>query len=465
MFKSITSASIFFLLFFGIHFQSNAQLKIAHITIEGNVKTKSNIILRELPYSVGSIISNDSLSILNTIAKNQLINTSLFLDATITTQYDDSTNIGIQIKVSERWYFFPIPYFRWVDRNFNEWWSTQNHSLDRVNYGLNFKQANATGNNDKLVIGLITGYTQQAVVKYQFPYIDKKMRFGLGMGWQYYSQKELNYTTRFDKQVFTKTIQPIQSGYRTNFNLLYRPNLFERHILQIGFGNATITDSGLIAQPKYFPNNQQSFSYVDLSAAFTKTQFDYNPYPTQGSSHEFSIYHRFSGGNNLTSFQLRNVIAHKLNNANTLLFENNMQAKLLPNQNFIDRKLLGYGTMQMNGLDYYVIDGNAAGIFKAEWHHLITSFTVPKYIGIRLVDQITKRLPTIKYNFWLKAFTNVGYVYSEHPSNTSKLSNTLLKTFGVGLDIISVYDLVIKIDYSVNQLGDKGVYLHGGINF
>ncbi|MEY4051830.1 MAG: hypothetical protein RIR64_815, partial [Bacteroidota bacterium] len=28
-----------------------------------------------------------------------------------------------------------------------------------------------------------------------------------------------------------------------------------------------------------------------------------------------------------------------------------------------------------------------------------------------------------------------------------------------------VYDLVIKIDYSVNQLGDKGVYLHGGINF
>jgi hypothetical protein len=159
------------------------------------------------------------------------------------------------------------------------------------------------------------------------------------------------------------------------------------------------------------------------------------------------------------------VIAHKLNNANTLLFENNMQAKLLPNQNFIDRKLLGYGTMQMNGLDYYVIDGNAAGIFKAEWHHLITSFTVPKYIGIRLVDQITKRLPTIKYNFWLKAFTNVGYVYSEHPSNTSKLSNTLLKTFGVGLDIISVYDLVIKIDYSVNQLGDKGVYLHGGINF
>ena len=56
-------------------------------------------------------------------------------------------------------------------------------------------------------------------------------------------------------------------------------------------------------------------------------------------------------------------------------------------------------------------------------------------------------------------------MYSERPANGTKLSNTLLRTAGVGLDILSIYDLVLKIDYSVNQLGDKGVYLHAGINF
>jgi hypothetical protein len=56
-------------------------------------------------------------------------------------------------------------------------------------------------------------------------------------------------------------------------------------------------------------------------------------------------------------------------------------------------------------------------------------------------------------------------VYSEKPLNSNKLSNTLLRTAGIGLDIISIYDFVFKIDYSVNQLGDKGLYLHGGINF
>ena len=121
--------------------------------------------------------------------------------------------------------------------------------------------------------------------------------------------------------------------------------------------------------------------------------------------------------------------------------------------------------MQMNGLDYYVIDGNAASIFKSELHYLLGSFTNPKHIGIGFIDKINKRLPEVRYQFWLKAFTNLGYVYSERPLNASKLSNTLLKTAGIGLDIISIYDLVIKFDYSVNQLGDKGVYLRGGINF
>lgn len=465
MFKTVLSSILFCLFFFGVHFQSSAQYTISTIQIEGNQKTKPYIILRELPYSIGSLVPKDSLPLLNTIAQQQLINTSLFHDAFVTTQIVDSNHIDIKIKVTERWYFFPLPYFRWVDRNFNEWWNEQHHSLDRVNYGMTLKQANATGNNDKLTLGLITGYTQQAVVRYQFPYLDKKMHFGMGLGWQYFEQKEMNTSTYLDKQVFTKTFNAIQNGYRTNLNLFYRPNLYERHSLQIGFGNYAITDSGFRIQPRYLPNYAKSFSYVDASISFSKVKFDYNSYPTQGSSHEFSIYQRFSGDNNLTSFQLRSVIAKKLSSKNFFLFESNSQAKLLPNQNFIDQKLLGYGSMQMNGLEYYVVDGNVGSLFKAEYHHLLGAYMVPKESSFGLINKFNKFLPEIKYSFWLKAFTNLGYVYSEKPANASKLSNTLLRTAGIGIDIISIYDLVIKIDYSVNQLGDKGVYLHGGINF
>ena len=218
MYKFVASILFTSLFFIGIQFKANAQYRIAQIDIEGNAKTKAYIILRELPYHVGSVVIKDSLIFLNTLAKEQLINTSLFNDVNITSSPIDSGDVKIKIIVSERWYFFPLPYFRWVDRNFSEWWNEQHHSLDRVNYGINLRQSNATGNNDRLTLGLITGYTHQAVARYQFPYLDKKLRFGMGLGWQYFTQKELNTSTNLDKQIFTKTIADIQNGYRVNAN-------------------------------------------------------------------------------------------------------------------------------------------------------------------------------------------------------------------------------------------------------
>ena len=465
MFKNFLPLCFIILALSGLQFKANGQYTIAHIDIEGNAKTKEYIILRELPYKVGSVIAADSIASLNTLAKQQLINTSLFIDALVTAQETDDRNLNIKIKLTERWYFFPLPYFKWVDRNLSEWWNTQHHSLDRVNYGINFRQANATGNNDRLTLGLITGYTQQAVARYNFPYLDKKLKFGMGLGWQYFTQKELNTSTSSDKQIFTKTLSTIQKGYRANVNLYYRPNLYERHGLQMGYGNSEITDSALLVQPNYFPNHSKSLSYFDVSYTYSKIKFDYNAYPTEGNSDEFALYQRFSGGNNLSSFQFRKLHAHHISANNFYLLESNSQLKIVPNQNYMDSRLMGYGNMQMNGFEYYVVDGNAGTIAKAELHHLLGSYTVPKKSGIAIIDGINKHLPEIKYHFWLRAFTNLGYAYSQYPSNASKLSNTLLRSAGVGLDIISIYDLVIKIDYSVNQLGDKGVYLHGGINF
>ena len=465
MFNKIVHKLTFVFFFLVIYLQTSAQYKIAGIQIQGNVRTKSYILLRELPYQVGSEFPVDSLEALNKLAQQQLINTALFYDAEIKTQKLDSQYINIQIKVTERWYFFPLPYFKWVDRNFSEWWNVQNHSLDRVNYGINFRQSNLTGNNDRLTIGVITGYTHQTVLKYQFPFIDKKLRFGLGVGAQIFTQKELNTSTFADKQVFHKTEDVMNKGYKGSVSLLYRPNLFERHSLQVGFGNLEISDTALLFQPQYFPNYKKSFSYLDLTLSFTKVRFDYIPYPSEGNSTEFSIYHRIGNNNGLTALQFREVYARPITKSNFYLLELNTLAKAMPNQNYFDSRLLGYGNMQMSGFDYYVVDGNAGGIFKAELHQLLGTIKLPKKVGIGFVDRINKRLPDIKYKFWLKAFTNLGYVYTERPMNGTKLSNTLLRTAGLGLDIISIYDLVLKIDYSVNQLGDKGVYLRAGINF
>lgn len=458
MFKKQVLSLAFIFIFFGFGFSSKAQVKIASIDIEGNHKTKSYIIFRELPYRVGDIVTSDSLSKLDTLAQQQLVNTSLFLEVAVVSEKVDSSTANIHIKVKERWYFFPIPYFRWVDRSFSEWWNVYSHSLDRVNYGVNLRQGNATGNNDKLSVGLITGYTHQAIVKYQFPFIDKKLKYGLGIGWLNFTQKEVNSSTAGDKQMFFKNADVNQKGYRGSVSILYRPNLFERLSIQLGTGNNSISDSIFLLQPRFLPNHQKEYTYFDLTASFTKMKFNYNAYPTKGTSSEFAAYQRFSAASNFTSLQFRKVYARPFANRNFLLLESNTVVKFMPNYNYLDSKLLGYGNMQLNGLEYYVVDGNAATIIKAQWHHSLGSITVKNILT-------NKFLPEVKYQFWFKAFSHLGYVYSDQPRNLNKLSNTLLRTAGVGVDIISIYDFVLKIDYSVNQLGDKGVYLHGGINF
>ena len=458
MFNKTKHSFFLVILFFFCIECIHAHIRISAIVVEGNKQTKEYIILRELPYHVGDFVSKDSLSYLNMIAQQQLVNTSLFTDVLVTSIHNDSMTCNIKIQVNERKYFFPIPVFKLVDRNFSQWWNVAHRSLDRVNYGINIRGSNFTGNYDKFTLGLIAGYTQQAIIRYQFPYLDKKLKFGAGLGLQYFAQKEINTSSVSNKQVFYRTEGVIQKGYRSNISCSYRPNLYARHILQIGIGKNEISDSAFLIQPAYLPSFGKSFSYLDFTLSFSKIKFDYNPYPTNGSSTEFLAFHRFSNKSNLSSIQFRRILASPLSAKNFIFFESNTAIKFLPNHNYLDSKLMGYGNLQLDGLDNYVIDGNAGTLLRAEWHHWLGSLTVKNIVA-------KKFLPEVKYRFWLKAFTNLGYVYAEKPINNNKLSNTLLRTIGLGLDVISIYDFVLKIDYSLNQLGDKGLYLHAGLNF
>jgi len=457
MFKSI-GFNFLLLVFICIVQVGYAQVKISAIEITGNKKTRAFIVKRELPYKVGDLLSATELDSLNIVAQQQLFNTALFLETSVASEILDSTTVKIKIQLKERWYFFPLPYFRWVDRNFNQWWTEQKRSLDRVNYGINLRQANATGNNDKLTVGYITGYTHQAIVKYQLPFIDKQLKYGMGLGWAQFNQKEFNYATVGNKQVFLRTEEVIRKGYRGNANLTYRPNLFERHALQIGFGNESISDSAFAIAPNFLPNQKKSFSYLDLNWSYSKIRFDYNAYPTKGASTEIALSQRFSKESNLSAIQFKQVVAKPIGPNRFFLAESLTIARTMQQSNYSDRKLMGYGLMQLSGLDYYVVDGNAATLFKAALHQRIGSYTV--------VNPLTKKfLPVVKYTFWIKAFTQLGYVYSQEKNKSNSLANSLLRTAGIGLDLISIYDFVLNMEYSINQLGDKGLYLHGGINF
>jgi hemolysin activation/secretion protein len=65
----------------------------------------------------------------------------------------------------------------------------------------------------------------------------------------------------------------------------------------------------------------------------------------------------------------------------------------------------------------------------------------------------------IPLRIFATAFSDYGYAYNRDFTANS-LVNRGLYTAGIGLDIVSFYDLSFKFDYGFNQLGQNGLFLH-----
>ncbi len=129
---------------------NSALFIVRNIYITGNKNTRPDIILREIPFKTGDQYLLQDIVKRFEQAREQLMNTALFHDVVVALKSFEGYNVDILIEVKERWYFFPIPYFKPVDRNFNQWLVEQKASLNRVNYGIKLLYNNVTGRNDKL---------------------------------------------------------------------------------------------------------------------------------------------------------------------------------------------------------------------------------------------------------------------------------------------------------------------------
>lgn len=439
-------------------------LVISDVMITGNGKTRPPIIFREVPFQKGDTLLVEELPDKLKLARDLLMNTTLFVDVKVYV----STSIReagrrkaiIAIDVKERWYLFPLPYFKLIDRNFNQWWVDQKRSLDRVNYGAKFIQNNFTGRNDNLDIWLITGYNHQISFRYQLPFIDKKLTKGISIGVQYATQKELNIATEDNKQVFVRKDNVIRENFRVEATYSYRPDVRQRHYFRVSYNREHIDDTVLLLNPNYFPTLRTTARFLDFNYQYKYYNVDYIPYPTKGWMLEANVYSRLIQKNlDLWQASARAVYAIPFQPERRFLHLEAIAVWKTPfNNAFINQRLLGYNYMQMRGLEYNVIDGRAGGILKTTFHQQLFSVILHNPASKKTHDRIPVRV-------FLKAFADIGYARNPFslPSNT--LNNTFLRSWGFGVDIVSIYDFVFKIQFSMNQLGTDGVYLHSRNDF
>ena len=59
-----------------------------------------------------------------------------------------------------------------------------------------------------------------------------------------------------------------------------------------------------------------------------------------------------------------------------------------------------------------------------------------------------------------RAFLHGGYVHDPQVSLGGRLANEWQYSGGLGLDILLFYDLLFRLEYSVNRFGENGLFLH-----
>jgi hypothetical protein len=57
-------------------------------------------------------------------------------------------------------------------------------------------------------------------------------------------------------------------------------------------------------------------------------------------------------------------------------------------------------------------------------------------------------------------FYDAAYVRDRQFGDTSPLSNRYLHGMGAGIDYVTYYDLVFRVEYSWNREGEHGLFLH-----
>ena len=453
---------------FTSNYATDLTWNIVNVSLKGNRITKDRIVMREVPVKAGKqILSGELLEMLE-VSRLNLLNTELFLEVIPVVDSLVEDDLYLTFILKERWYIFPLPYFDLVDRNPNQWIFEQNADLARVNYGIKFAWDNVSGRRDEIRVHVINGYGRQLSFQYQNPYMGKKMEHGYFIGAHYYTVRQISYATERHKQVFfpvtTRTdIDYVRSSFGVQAGYTYRKGVKYRHKFSVMYREERVADSinQLISlNPgkgfrSFFPGNRQEVSFADLNYQYTYLNVNNNAYPWKGLAANVSLTHRGLGLSPIhlweLGFKAGKYITFGKNYSLAIMGLG--MVKLPYDQPMYHLAGIGFGDMYMRGLEYYVIDCVAASIFKTTMRRELFNINFPTFF--KKSDKY-RRIP---FKFIAKIYGDLGAAHLPFV-NTGFLNNRLLYCFGTGMDVLTYYDLTALINFSVNQLGEKGLFLH-----
>jgi len=441
--------------------ESLKYLTIRNIVITGNTRTKDKTIFRELTFNESDTITLKQLQKHIAQSRTNLLNLPLFNFVEFDTIMANPTTVDITIELVERWYVWPYLLLYNADRNFSSW--LRDKDFSKLYYGGGLAWYNFRGRNEKLKFNILVGYSNEFSIEYRNLYIDNAKRHALNASVSYLTQKQLYYTTINHERLTVKTEEILFRLISTELYYSFRKAYNVEHRFTISYENIEIGDTVALLNENYLGNRNTKRQQLTLNYSLNADYTDYRVYPLTGYSLTANIRQRglglFANQDNRVfsidlSFNWHTNIYKRLYFATGAKFRTSLPIK----QSYYMLDGLGFSTNHLRGYEYYAFDTQSFVLLKNNFKFELLP---RKVLTIKLIpfSQFNK----VHFAIYINAFFDVGIGYDdtmEYKTNSNYMTNKLLYSGGVGIDLITYYDKVFRVDYSINQLGERGVFLH-----
>lgn len=451
--------------------QDTLPFVVKEIRYTGNKVTRSTIMQREMEVVEGDTVDRRALNEILRKSESNLMNTALFnfvevqavpVDTSGRKSLKSANEIPeyrIEVKVVERWYTWPFPVIIMNERNFNTWWETRD--FDEITYGFVLQRNNFRGRKEKLHFTLMRGYNQTVGLTYENPNINPKKTLGLSLSVFYIRNHSAGYASYNNEQLSLKIKDEyVRQNFRTQIKLTYRPQIHYYHALSLAYQRFDFMDTLITLNPDFSVNGMNQPDFFQINYRIKADFRDFQPYPLKG--HYFDLEIEKTGLSLIedhindfvfikSSLRKYSQIGNRYFLANGITVRQSF-GKSIP---YFLQKGLGFDNDFVRGYEYYVVDGQNYMLIRNNFKWTMLPRRVKEIPYLK-----SQKFSLIHYTVYLGVHADLAYVTDKTLTNANKLANRWLAGYGLGLDVVTYYDKVFRFEYSRNQRGENGLYVH-----
>jgi outer membrane protein assembly factor BamA len=410
-------------------------VRIDSIAVVGNEETDTDIIERELTFSTGDTINQQTLE----YNRERIYSLGIFSSVNLTVSNELDKNV-LLITVKESWYIYPLPFISLVD-----------HDWKKISYGINVIVKNFRGRNELLEASGALGYDPSTYLSYSNPYLFWKENIFL--------KAIVSYINLENKSQVAETLHGNsfnQKFFQAEIGIGKRLNLYNRIETILGYD--------YVSTPFYLHGINASNGRIDRVPSIG---FDYNfdsrdliQFPKKGFYGDANIFFKGMGINNIDY----RILTLDLRNYNEILTDLYLKERITTRFTngkeipYYDYSFLGYEE-RIRGYFNDIREGNNYYIGSIE---MFTPLLKDTDLNLEFLPLLPKELLNYRIAIYAETFFDAGTTQFRGQSFDI---NDFESGYGIGLTFLVLPYNLLRLEFALNQYRRSEWILEIGTSF